>query len=154
MAICKSCGAENPDNNKFCSTCGAPMETPIEVPVEPVEPVEPIAEAEPVEAPLTPIAPDPYQNTYGRERAQTSSSTSGGDYKIVCLLSLIFGGVGFLINPLYLVSLAALILGIIGVICSEKYKTWAIIGIVLSIVGCFVQILLDLFCTFGLGIFC
>ena len=130
------------------------METPIEVPVEPVEPVEPIAEAEPVEAPLTPIAPDPYQNTYGSQRAQTSSSTSDGDYKIVCLLALIFGGVGFLINPLYLVSLAALILGIIGVICSEKYKTWAIIGIVLSIVGCFVQILLDIFCTFGLGIFC
>ena len=41
-------------------------------------------------------------------------NNNNNDYKTVCLLALIFGISGFLINPLYLVSIAAIVLGIVG----------------------------------------
>ena len=132
--------------------------TPVSVPVEPVSDPEPIADQM--------ITPEPVNyNSYGSQSYGSQAeqpvysqpaqgAASGGDYKTVCLLSLIFGGSCFLINPLYLISLAGLVLGIIGIICSQKYKTWAVIGMILSIVGCICQIIIDIFCTLGFGIFC
>ena len=99
MIKCKYCGSENPDDTTFCMNCGAAIipEDESRVETETTKEGETILEA------------------YQPEMNYTSSVPSDKpDYQTVCLLALIFGIVGFFFNPLYLVSLTALILGIIG----------------------------------------
>lgn len=81
-------------------------------------------------------------------------NNNNNDYKTVCLLALIFGISGFLINPLYLVSIAAIVLGIVGQLHTVYYKNWAIAGWICGAVSMVFQFIIDIFCTFGAGIFC
>lgn len=81
-------------------------------------------------------------------------TNNNNDYKTVCLLALIFGISGFLINPLYLVSIAAIVLGIVGQLNTKTYKNWAMAGWICGAASMVVQFILDIFCTFGAGIFC
>lgn len=61
------------------------------------------------------------------------------------LASLICGIVGFLLNPLYLVSVAAIITGIVGIAgANGRPKGMGIAGLILGIVSLFVQVTLDL----------
>ena len=131
MSICKNCGQVNADDQAFCEVCGAVLD-----------------QNENLEQIL---------NTYPDEtinRQNSGEYNDYNDYKTVCLLAMILGIVSFFINPLYLVSIAAIVLGIIGHVKSFAYKNWAIAGWICGGAGLIVQIFVDIFCTFGLGIFC
>ncbi len=62
----------------------------------------------------------------------------------VCTWALITGIVAFFCNPLYLMPLAAIILGIIGIANGGSKKGMAIAGLVCGIIAIPVQIGLDL----------
>ena len=74
------------------------------------------------------------------------------NYEGVALACLICGCAGFIFNPFYLVSLAAIILGIIALCNKTTAKTLAIIGLCLAPVAAGLQLVFDIF-TFGLGVF-
>lgn len=139
MIKCKYCGSENPDDTTFCMNCGAAIipEDESRVETETTKEGETILEA------------------YQPEMNYTSSVPSDKpDYQTVCLLALIFGIVGFFFNPLYLVSLTALILGIIGHINMGTKKNYALAGWILAIASFIVSLIIDIFCTMGFGVFC
>ncbi|MCR5061087.1 MAG: zinc-ribbon domain-containing protein [Saccharofermentans sp.] len=133
MAVCNNCGHDNADGKVFCENCGSELGT------------SKILEQYSVDEPFS-------ASTVG-----TTGNVENGnynDYKTICLLAMIFGIAGFLINPLYLVSLAGIVLGIIGQINSVNYKTWAMVGWICGGVSIIVQFFFDLFCTAGIGFFC
>ena len=71
------------------------------------------------------------------------------------IASLICGIIAFLINPLYLVSVAGIVTGIVG-LCSQGSKGKAVVGIILSFIALAIQIVLDIILsvfTFGLSFF-
>lgn len=81
---------------------------------------------------------------------QNNNTTSNG----VGIASFICGLSCFLCNPLYLVCLAAIVLGIVGLCQAGKSKGFAIAGLILGIVGSVTQFILDLILsvfTFGLS---
>ncbi len=73
----------------------------------------------------------------------------------MAIASLILGIVGFFLNPLYLVSIAAIVTGVIGR-GNYDQKGMATAGLILGIctfvLQCIGDILITLF-TFGLGFF-
>ncbi len=70
----------------------------------------------------------------------------------LCVAALIAGIAGFFINPLYIVSIAAVVLGIIGIANKSDGKTMAIAGICLGGVSLVSQFTLDLLLTiFSMG---
>lgn len=62
---------------------------------------------------------------------------------------MIFGCLGFFINPLYVISIVAIILGIIGHVKSIYYKKRAMIGWILGVASLVFQIIFDLVCSWG-----
>lgn len=64
---------------------------------------------------------------------------------VLNLLSFIFGLVSFIgcCNPLYLVSIAAAIIGVIGLVKGEKPTWMAVVGVVLGVIGPAVWLILD-----------
>ncbi len=62
----------------------------------------------------------------------------------VCTWALVCGIVAFFCNPLYLMPLAAIILGIIGIVNGGSKKGMAIAGLICGIIAIPVQITLDL----------
>lgn len=74
----------------------------------------------------------------------------------VGIAALVCGIAGFFINPLYLVSAAAIILGIVGLCLKGKSKGTAIAGLILGICACAIQLIIDIIITvfsFGVGFF-
>ncbi len=76
----------------------------------------------------------------------------------ICIASLVCGLVSFLgcCNPFYLVSLAAVILGIVGVCGSYSGKGMAIAGIILGVLAVLIWVVLDILLipfTFGASFF-
>ncbi|MBQ2755399.1 MAG: hypothetical protein IJF27_01865 [Oscillospiraceae bacterium] len=75
----------------------------------------------------------------------------------VALASLICGIVAFILNPLYLISVAAIITGIIGIAnANGAPKGKAVAGIILAVIATAFQFTLDLILsvfTFGLSFF-
>lgn len=73
------------------------------------------------------------------------------------LVSLICGIAGFVINPLYLVSLTAFIAGIVGIVGAKgRPKGKAVAGMLLACSAFAVQLVVDFilaFFTFGLSFF-
>ena len=75
---------------------------------------------------------------------------------VVCIISLICGIVAFIYNPLYLVSIGALITGIIGLTGYRDSKILAVIGLILGIAAFLFQFVTDLLLsvfTMGLSFF-
>ncbi|MBO4686998.1 MAG: zinc ribbon domain-containing protein [Clostridiales bacterium] len=76
------------------------------------------------------------------------------DYENVCVLALVFGILGFFLNPLYLVSVAAIVLGIIGHANNGSKKTLGMVGWILGLSALVVQLFFDFMCaatTCGIG---
>jgi len=76
------------------------------------------------------------------------------DYENVCVLALVFGILGFFFNPLYLCSVAAIVLGIIGHVNNGSKKSLALGGWILGICSFAVQLVVDFVCvaaTCGIG---
>ncbi len=96
------------------------------------------------------------------EKSPASTVTQNGGNAVkksngIAIASLICGIVAFLINPLYIVSIAAIVLGIIGLANAHiSPKTFAVIGLILGFVSWGVQFVADLILsifTFGLSFF-
>ncbi len=112
-------------------------------------------QGQPYQAPQQPYQPPqqtyqaPQQTYYPPQQPapKTTSQNNG-----VGLAAFICGIVCFLCNPFYLVCLAAIILGIVGVCQANKPKGFAIAGIVLGLAGSIVQIFIDIL-TLGVGFF-
>ena len=167
MSICKTCGAQNSDQARFCESCGARFEEIVkaepvtELPKEDDFVAEPAAEpvAAPVPAPVP--APVQYDNAQYQQQYQqqyqpqqpVAPAQPNGDYKTVCILALIFGCVAIVFDPFYLTSIAAIVLGVIGHTKSVNSKGMAIAGWILGIVSICIQVPLDIM-SFGLGLFC
>lgn len=74
------------------------------------------------------------------------------DLTTVCTLALVFGIIGFFCDPLYLITTAAFILGIIGLANGGSKKGQALAGFICSICATCVQVIFDI-CTLGIGVF-
>ena len=89
----------------------------------------------------------PFNHVDQKEFYEKQANPNKQDYENVSVLAFIFGCLGFLFNPLYLVSLAAIILGIIGHANNGSKKTLAMLGWILGLIALAVQIIFDLFCA-------
>lgn len=89
----------------------------------------------------------PFNHVDQKEYAEKLANPNKQDYENVSVLAFIFGCVGFLFNPLYLVSLAAIVLGIIGHANNGSKKTLAMLGWILGLIALVAQIAFDLFCA-------
>ena len=185
MVICRLCQHENPDGTQFCGKCGNVLVTGGEPltpsSVSPVSSSSNPSEKEPktgtgIESQYIPKSqPEPYVAVQGpnsqtyeapntipfnhvdqKEYAEKLANPNKQDYENVSVLAFIFGCVGFLFNPFYLVSLAAIILGIIGHANNGSKKTLAMLGWILGLIALAFQLAFDLFCAamlFGWGKF-
>ena len=57
--ICKVCGAQIDEGGRFCASCGAPVEQPVQPIEQPVQPIE--QPVQPIEQPVQPIEQPQYQ---------------------------------------------------------------------------------------------
>ena len=89
------------------------------------------------------------ENYTQQEFSQTDSSQ--GDNKdskdTLSITSLILGIVGFLVNPLYIVSVLAIIFGAIGMNSNGVHKDKGKIGMILGIIAICVQVVVDFILT-------
>ena len=91
-----------------------------------------------------PPQPQPY---YQQPPVQQKSTNGVGVASFVC------GLICFLCNPFYLICLAAVILGIVGLCQAGKPKGLAAAGLILGIFGTITQVILDLVLSvFTLGL--
>lgn len=97
----------------------------------------------------------PYQNNYYVQPIpqytppQNDTSKDG-----LCMASFILGIVGFFINPIYIVSILAIVFGAIGQGSQSVNADKAKVGLILGIASIALQIVADLIitvCTFGMG---
>ena len=69
---------------------------------------------------------------------------------VVCIISLICGIIAFPYNPLYLMSVGALVTGIIGLTGYRDSKILAVIGLILSVASFVVHLVVDFLIGFVL----
>lgn len=143
---------------------------PVPVPVPPVQNVAPPMQGQmaPVQQPQVPYVATqgpnsqyyggpnsvPFNSVDQQAYAQRMANPRYDAYESVSIMAFVFGLVGFVLNPLYLISLAAIILGIIGQINNVSKRSLAIAGWILGIISLFCQLAFDLICaasTCGVG---
>ncbi|MBR2750760.1 MAG: hypothetical protein IKM88_17245 [Lachnospiraceae bacterium] len=176
MPVCKFCQQENPEGSQFCLRCGNNLQGAILAPATPSTNTTSTQSngVKPAPAPIQPpVAPLPVPsnqgphsqqfeqpnripyNDYDRQQyAQRMANAGRPDYEAVCVLAFVFGVLGFFFDPLYLISLAAIILGIIGHANNGTKKSLGMAGWILGICSCFFQIVMDYICmvsTCGVG---
>ena len=84
------------------------------------------------------------------------AGTAGNNKDGICLAALICGLISIFIDPLYLVSIAAVVLGVVGLSGAYEKRGMAIAGIILGGASIVVQIILDIIVTIfsgGIGLF-
>lgn len=123
-----------------------------------VAPVQPQAPYVATEGPNSQYYGGPNQvpfNTVDQQAyAQRMANPRYDAYESVSIMAFVFGLVGFVLNPLYLISLAAIILGVIGQINNMSKRSLAIAGWILGIISLFCQLAFDFICaasTCGVG---
>lgn len=176
MAICKLCNHENPDGMQFCANCGNALETASEIlaPVAAVPEQQPspsqdqgngaaneqpaaqsyVAMRGPNSQYYEPANTVPFNAKDQQAYQQQMLRGDRPDYENVCVLAFVFGILGFFFNPLYLCSVAAIVLGIIGHVNNGSKKSLALAGWILGICSFAVQLFVDFVCvaaTCGIG---
>ena len=100
-----------------------------------------------------------YQNQYAAQRPayspiyqqQPVKTTSGA-----ATAALICGILALFVNPMYIISLVAIITGFVGISAKPENKSSAIGGLILGFVSLFIQLIADIIITifsFGFGFF-
>ena len=142
MAICAACGTENPTENSFCKSCGAPLtpqaaEPPAAFTPEIPEP-DPLADQSSQPLPPQPAPADPSQPVMPPQPVMPIPSLPRPqkDRSIALVLEIIPGLFGFLgIGWIYSGATTT------GIIWLVSVLVWEIIAVIVSIasagVGCF-----------------
>ncbi|MCR5598187.1 MAG: zinc-ribbon domain-containing protein [Lachnospiraceae bacterium] len=127
MSICPNCGRENPDGNRFCESCGADMGTMRGGPVPNyTNSAETVSGGYSYNSGPYGGGPQGYYNG-----GNMNMPSQGDDGATVCILSMVFGIMSFGIQCCYLIPIAAIVLGIIGLSKnSGSHKGFAIAGII------------------------
>ena len=175
---CPNCGAENPDGNRFCESCGAEINAAQNSGnVGASDPMPNVTNSADTVSGGNNTAYDTgynqgynnqgYNNgyTYGQNNSapygQPNSAPYGQqnyyapekkDQTTVCILALVFGIVSFFCDPFYAFTIAAVVLGIVGIANNGSKKGLAIAGLICGICAIPVQFIIDI-CTMGLGVF-
>ena len=154
--FCQNCGNQIADGQKFCEHCGAPVENAVvqEVVEEVVEETVPVQEpvAEPVSSndnwagdePVSYSEPTPdYQSAYaGNPYAQTEPAQGGKGLSIaamICgILSIVCCCVGWLS---IILAIVAVVLGIIAMVKGASGKALALTGLICGGVGLILAII-------------
>ena len=92
------------------------------------------------------------QNAYTQNSRPVNNANDGKDG--LCMASLILGIIGFFINPLYILSILAIVFGIIGMNSTSANADKAKVGLILGIASLCLQFIVDLLLTiftFGMG---
>ncbi len=125
MIICNSCGAQLPDDSKFCTSCGSPIDAQPQAAAAPEQPQVDIPAYQPPQQTYQPYQQpyQPYQPPQQQEPVKSSNK------------ALILGIVG--IATSFLLAIVGHITSICGIVAGLKeYKaTGKNIGLIVSIVG-------------------
>lgn len=113
---CNKCGAENPDNSKFCSSCGEPFEAAQETPVYDAEVVDDGYSGN--------SRSGSYNASYGSGSASYSGQNTGADQPEhgAAVGSLVCGIISIVCWFFGWSSLISVVLGIIGIILANNAK--------------------------------
>ncbi len=122
--VCKNCGFDNNDQSKFCVSCGAVLEQPVEPPVYEQPPQQPNYQ-------------QPYNQPYNGYTPYQQPVVPGKGFAIT---AMILGIISFLCFP-YITGILGIIFG--GVAKSKGYRGgMATAGIVCGIIGVVLQFLI------------
>ena len=163
MKNCPNCGRENPDTNRFCESCGSEISAAQNgnAASNPIPNVTNSADT------VSGGTNTGYNNGYnqgynnGYSYGPNNSAPYGQpnyytpekkDQTTVCILALVFGITSFVCDPFYAFTMAAIVLGIVGIVNNGSKKGLAIAGLVCAICAIPVQFIIDL-CTMGIGFF-
>ena len=88
-------------------------------------------------------------NNFGNEvEFQNAPQENNKDTKDgLCITSLVLGIVGFLVNPLYIVSVLAIIFGAVGMNANGPQANKAKVGLILGIIAVCLQVIVDFILT-------
>lgn len=130
MKKCLNCGAENKNENTFCSTCGSSAFTEITVQeTEPSQPAPPVPPVPPVpgQQPVPPVPPPPYIRPQPLKKPF-------GIFDVLTILGFVSSLVG-LFSIWVVLEPLAVITSVIGFFKGSRFKGLAAAGIVISVIA-------------------
>lgn len=136
MKKCLNCGADNKNENVFCSTCGSKeFGAPFDDPATPVQPAAPSAPPVPPAPPIAPPLMPP------RMPEIRKPFTFFDVLTILGFVSSIVGlwGVGFVLEPI------ALVASILGFFKGGRNKGLAAAGLVIAVIAFIIRLFLTLY---------
>lgn len=136
MKQCLNCGAENRNENVFCSACGGKE---FSAPISQDEPEQPIQSAPPVQ-PAPPVPPAPYQPF----NPMMPVKKPFGIYDVLTILGFVSSLVGLFCIWVVLEPLA-IVTSVIGFFKGTRYRGLAATGIVISIIAFIVILFITLY---------
>ena len=144
MKKCINCGADNKNENSFCSVCGSKeFETPYstdEAPVQNPAPVPPIPPVPRPTPPVPPVPPGP-QPGFQPPRAERKPFNFYDVMTILGFVSAIVGlwGVGFVLEPVGVIA------SIFGFFKGTRYKGLAAAGMVIAVIAFIIRLFIALY---------
>lgn len=138
MSICPNCGRENADGNRFCESCGSDLGMMKGGPIPNVT-----NNADTVSGGYS-YQSGGYQYSGNSQNVYGSVPPVKEDNTTVCILSLIFGILSLCgCNCCYIFPIAAIVLGIIGIVNNGSKKGLAIAGVICGALGIVIWPIID-----------
>ncbi|MDD1683513.1 MAG: zinc-ribbon domain-containing protein [Methanoregula sp.] len=143
--FCGECGTQNPDTNQFCKNCGKPLKKTQQAPAPqpaavPVPQVAAMPQAQPVYYPPQPAGVQPPGAVAG---APVKPPLNKGMLALA-IVGVVLGIVSWFRYP-YILSILAIVLGVVVVAKTEKKTSAVAIVAVLAILIGLACIVVDIF---------
>ncbi len=137
MKNCPNCGRENPDGNRFCEGCGSDLSAMSGGSIPNYT-----NSADTVYSGYS-YQPNGYQYG-GSQNGYYNMPPMQEENTTVCILSLVFGILSIIgCNCCYLFSIAAIVLGIVGIVQGGSKKGMAIAGLICGALGLVIWPIID-----------